>query len=272
MQSLNIHFQRIVICLLVAGLAGSFARSTGAQDEAQCARGYLNSVALITNDMTLPHEGQPSGLPESYDWSAGPRIGYGNEPPADWNAFIAWGQVYQDAQGSPATNTRVQIRDIEAYYLSGSAGRWYLLQFDRLVEGAAYVEDFVDNASIPADIRPEPDGSISVRLVDGYNFHFWPESTRVPIDTTDIAGIFTTVQVRLILDDPALPDDRDQARYLMSMGGDYWRDLAAEWQSDWSTVGDAAIGRFRYITSEWQSFNMTTVSAEVLCANPPPLR
>jgi hypothetical protein len=87
-----------------------------------------------------------------------------------------------------------------------------------------------------------------------------------------IAGIFTTVQARLILDDPTLPDDRAQARYLLSVGGDYWRDLAAEWQSDWTTVGDAAIGRFRYVITDWQSFNMTTVSDEVLCANPPPLR
>ncbi len=271
MRKLNIILQ-ITICLFWAGVVAVSAQTPGDDNAADCARGYLNSVALIADDMRLPHEGQPSGVPESYDWSAGPRIGYGNEPPADWNAFITWGQVYEDAQGSPATNTRVQIRDIKAYYLSAETRRWYLLQFDRLVEGAAYVEDFVDNASVPADIRAEADGSLSVRLVDGYNFHFWPESTRVPINTTDIAGIFTTVQARLILDDPALPDDRDQARYLMSMGGDYWRDLAAEWQADWSTVGDVAIGRFRYITPEWQSFNMTTVSAEMLCANPPPLR
>jgi hypothetical protein len=249
------------------------SEQTAAREEGlACARGYLNSVELIASDMTLLHEGQPSGLPLNYDWSAGPRIGYGNEPPPEWTAFIAWGQVYEDAGGSPTRNTRIQIRDIEAYFLDAQTQRWYLLQFDRLVAGAAYVEDFVDNISIPANTRPEPDGSISVMLSEGYNFHFWPESTRISIEAANIAGIFTTVQARLILDDPAQADDRSQARYLMSMGGDYWRDLAAEWQDDWTTVGDAAIGRFRYITPEWQSFNMTTVSAEVLCANPPPLR
>jgi hypothetical protein len=262
---------RMCLGVVCVGLAVSLY-AQDAVDTSSCARGYFNSVALIADDMRLPHEGRPSGLPESYDWSAGPRIGYGNEPPADFSAFIAWGQVYEDAEGNPASNTRVELRDMEAYYLSASSGRWYLLQFDRLVDGAAYVEDFVDNVSIPADIRAESGGTISIRAGDGYNFHFWPQSTRVSIDTSDIAGIFSTVQARLITEDPALPDDRAQARYLLSVGADYWRDLAAEWQSDWTTVGDAAIGRFRYVTPEWGSFNMTTVSADVLCANPPPLR
>ncbi|MDX2162982.1 MAG: hypothetical protein SF162_16825 [bacterium] len=254
------------------GLLVTVSLHTYAQTSEDCSIGYLNSTALIIDDMRLPHEGQPSGVPESYDWSARPRIGYGHEAPPDWTAFIAWGQVYEDAQGSPAENTRVQIRDIEAYYLDSETQRWYLLQFDRLVEGAAFTEDFVGNVAIPADIRPELDGTISVKAGGGYNFHFWPESSRIRIDPRSIDGIFTTVQARLIVDDPALPDDRAQARYLMSMGGDYWRDLTAEWQADWATVGDAAIGRFRFITREWQAFNMTTVSPDVLCANPPPLR
>ncbi|MCU0497750.1 MAG: hypothetical protein MUF87_10395 [Anaerolineae bacterium] len=261
---------KVLLSLLLGALCLSML--IHAQDTENCARGYLNSVALIADDMRLPHEGRPHGLPEQYDWSAAPRIGYGDQPPTNWTAFIAWGQVYEDAQGNPATNTRVQIRDIEAYYLHAESQRWYLLQFDRLVEGAAYAEDFVDNLSVSADIRAEPDGSISIKAGGGYNFHFWPESTRTTIDPQTIGGIFTTVQARLILEDLALPDDRSQARYLMSMGGDYWLDLAAEWQSDWSTVGDVAIGRFRYITPEWQAFNMTTVPPAQLCANPPPLR
>ncbi|MCU0513783.1 MAG: hypothetical protein MUE40_14590 [Anaerolineae bacterium] len=261
--------------VLLAGLlllAPAVLAQPPADDVTACERGALNSVALIAEDMRLPHESLPHGVPLSYDWQPGPRIGYGNEPPPDFSAFIVWGQVYEAAEGNPARNTRVQLRDIEAYYLSATTGRWYLLQFARRVEGAAYVEDFVDNVSVPADVREEAGGSISVTAGDGYNFHFWSELGRVTIDPTDIAGIFTTVQARLIVDDPARPDDREQARYVLSVGGDYWRSLAAEWSADWTTVGDAAIGRFRYVTPEWQSFNMTTVSAAVLCANPPPLR
>jgi hypothetical protein len=258
--------------LLVISLVGAASlRAQDTLDSSACASGYLNSVQLILDDMRLPHAGRPSGVPESYDWSAAPRLGYGDEPGA-LRAFITWGQVYEDANGSPATNTRVQLRDIEAYYLSVTTGRWELLQFSRLVEGAAYVEDFVDNASIPPDIRVEPDGTISVTAGNGYNFHFWAATGRVEIDPADIGGVFATVQARLIVDNPALPDDRTQARYLLSAGADYWLDLAAQWQSDWSANGDVGIGRFRYVTEEWAAFNMTTVPADVLCANPPPLR
>jgi hypothetical protein len=131
-----------------------------------------------------------------------------------------------------------------------------LLQSARLAEGAAYVEDFAGNVSVPADIRVEPDGTISIRAGGGYNFHFWPETGRVALDPADIGGIFTTVQARLIMDNPARPDDRDHARYLLSVGADYWLRLDSEWDY-FETNGDVGIGRFRYVTSEWQSFNMT---------------
>jgi hypothetical protein len=259
---------RLILLVLCVSL-----QTTHADDAPDCEIGRYNAVTLIAQDMTLPHEALPSGVPESYDWQAGPRIGYGADMPQEWRAFIAWGQVYTDAAGThDAPNTRVQIRDIEAYVLDVASGRWQLLQFDRLVEGAAYVADFADNASVEADIRTEADGSISVTAGAGYNFHFWPSSGRIPLEPQRIGGIFTTVQARLILHDPTQVDDRAQARYLMSVGADYWRALDAEWRADWSANGDVAIGRFRYITNEWQAFNMTTVPLATLCANPPPLR
>jgi hypothetical protein len=237
-----------------------------------CAKGALNSVDLIASDMTLPHEALPSGVPDSYDWQTAPRLGYGNRAPDGWTSFIAWGQVYQAVGGSPAPNTRVELRNIAAWVFDLQTNSWTGLQAETLVEGAAYVEDFADNASRPADIRAEPGGGLSVRLADGYNFHFWPASGRVPVPQRPIGGVFTTVEARLIADDPASPDDRAEARLLLAMGADYWRAADAEWQPDWSTVGDVAIGRFRFVTEDWQSFNMTTASAALLCAHPPPLR
>jgi hypothetical protein len=230
----------------------------------------VNSLETIINDMTLPHEDKAAGVPESYDWASGPRIGRGNEP-GDFKAFIAWGQVYEAASGNPAKNTRVELKNIKAYILSKADGKWHLLQSSTDVEGAAYREDFVNDESKTLELRTEPDGSISVTAGDGYNFHFWTSSGRSTIDPDDVAGVFTTVQARLIVDDPTLPDDRATAKYLLSMGGDYWLSLSAQWKSDWSANGDAAIGRFKYVTSEWQAFNMTTLSEEELRNNPPPL-
>lgn len=227
-----------------------------------------NSIEIIINDMKLPHEGRPHGVPTSYDWALRPRLGMGNNP-GTFRAMVAWGQVFEDLNGNPAANTRVQIRDIKAYMLSKGDNQWHLLQNSHLVEGGAFREDFVDDISKPADIRYEEDGSISVTAGGGYNFHFWTPA-RTSIDPNDIAGIFTTVQARLVINNPSQADDRSQARYLLDMGGDYWLDLSAQWDN-WETNGDIGIGRFKYVTTEWQSFNMITLSEEEIRQNPPPL-
>jgi hypothetical protein len=228
----------------------------------------LNSVETILYDMTGLHEGRPHGVPDSYDWSMRPRMGKGNDP-GGFTALIAWGQVYEDAKGSPSTNTRVHLRNIKTYVLSKKDNVWRLVQDSADVQGAAYREDFVDDISKPANIREEDEG-ISVKLEPGYNFHYWPPTGRVEIDPDDIAGVFTTMQARLIVDDETKSDDSDKARYLLSMGADYWLDLSAQWDQ-WKTNGDVAIAKFKYITPEWQAFNMISVSEEVLRENPPPL-
>ena len=230
----------------------------------------INSVATIIYDMAAPHEGIPHGIPKSFDWISGPRIGMGNNP-YGFQAMTAWGHLYELTEGNPANNTRVQIKNIKAYILSKQDGQWHLIQDSKKVEGAAYPEDYAGNDSKPADIRYEQNGSVSVKAGQGYNYHFWPASGRVSIDPNDIAGIFTTVQARLILDRPQKTDDRSQARYLLGMGGDYWKSLDAKWDNSWTTVGDIAIGKFKYVTTNWQAFNMTTLSPKEIRQNPPPI-
>ncbi len=231
----------------------------------------INSIKTIIYDMMGSHEGIPKGVPISTGWALKPRVGMG-EDSRGFEAMTAWGQLYEAAEGNPATNTRVQIKNIQAYLFSKQDRKWHLLQSSKKVEGAAYREDYEGNAinSKPADIRYEQDGSVSVKTSPGYNYHFWPFPSRVSIDPNDIAGIFTTVQARLILDNPQKTDDRSQARYLLSMGGDYWQSLSADWDNSWTTVGDIGIGKFKYVTKRWQAFNMTTLSPTEIRRNPPP--
>jgi hypothetical protein len=257
--------------LLLSIFAFVLSLCVSVKGDAQTTR-KINSVQTIVADMKPPHEGRPNGVPDSYDWVQGPRIGMGNDPNSkNFKAMIAWGQVYEDAKGNPATNTRVQIRDIKAYMLSKRDGKWHQLQNSRQIEGAAYREDFVENHSKPADVRKHSDGSISIKAGDGYNFHFWPATGRVSIDPKDIAGMFTTAQARLIVDNPQKPDDRAQARYLMNIGGDYWSDLAVQWNNQWTANSDIAMGKFKYVKNRWQAFNMTTLSEAELLRNPPPI-
>jgi hypothetical protein len=229
----------------------------------------INTIATIVNDMKLPHEATPNGVPYYYSWLKGPRINMGNNP-KKFTAITAWGQLYVQDKGNPATNTRVQIRNTKTYMLSKRDKKWYLLQASTNVEGAAYLEDYSGNKSKPANIRNEKDGSISVIAGNGYNFHFWPKNGRANINSNDVGGVFTTVQARLIIDNPKKPNDNQKARYLLNVGGDYWQNLNALWDN-FKTNGEVGMGRFKFVSTQWQAFNMTTVSPDEILRNPPPV-
>jgi hypothetical protein len=229
----------------------------------------LNSIETIIADMQLAHEGAPSGVPESYDWAKQPRIGMGNKPNT-FRAVLPWGQLYEQAGGNPATNTRVQIRKLKIYIFSKKNKMWFRPITTEVIEGANYAEDFVDDKNRPANIQTAPEGGgISVLAGEGYNFHFWTQH-RATIDPNDIGGVFSTCQARLIIQNTALPDDRSQAKYLLSVGADYWLDESAQWDN-FKTNGDVAIGRFKFVKIAWQAFNMTSMSAEEIRKYPPPL-
>ncbi|HPG39306.1 MAG TPA: hypothetical protein PLP19_04390 [bacterium] len=226
-------------------------------------------IDIIAGDMIPPHQGTPHGIPSTYDWYSGPRLGMGNNPGA-FKAMIAWGQVYEDAQGNPAGNTRVHLQQIRTYILSKTQHTWQTADSSTNIDGNAYVEDFSGDANKPADERSEPEGGISVTAGDGYNFHFWSSNGRKSINPNDIGGVITMVRARLVLDDTTLVDDRATARYLLSVGGDYWSTLTAPWDN-FKTNGDIGIGKFKYVTKDWQWFCMTTLTEAELRDNPPPV-
>ncbi len=259
--------------LVTAGFLLLMAGFVGAQDNDVnvISLDKPNSVKLIAQDMHLPHEAKLHGAPAYFDWFTGPRIGMGLSPQG-FKAMTAWGQVYEAEQGSPARNTRVLLRNIKAFCLSASDGEWHMLQGSRSVNGEAYAEDFVDNINIAADVRSEDSGGVSVIVGNGLNYHFWPTGERAVLPLAkNISGIFTTVQARLVVDDPAKPDDRACARILVGMGGDYWRDGDAQCAPNYANNNDIGIGRHRYVKTGWQSFNMTTMSLAELQKTPPPL-
>jgi Ricin-type beta-trefoil lectin domain-like len=232
-----------------------------------------NTLERVADSMVGNHEGFPNGV--DGDWALKPRMGMGNNARQDWPFMTPWGQVYVEKQGNPAVNTRVQVKDIAAWYLSKRDGRWRKWIAAPSVEGAMFREDFAGDITNPnpeAPIRAEASGGKSAKPGGGFNFHFWPPApTRVAIDTGDIAGVWTVFKVRLIKDNPAGPDDRAQARFVASAGGDYWRSLTAPQKSDWSNNGDIGIGKFYFVTNDWQSINFTTLTPDQLRQNPPPI-
>jgi hypothetical protein len=243
---------------------GDALRGTGG-----CAPGE-EVARLLRHDMTGRHAGRMHGVPASYNWAKRPRVGVGNHPDRHgFTAVSAWGQVYEDIHGSPARNVRVSCRDICLWILSKRTGRWHRLNASKGVNGANYVEDYTGNASKPAALRQEAHGAVSATLGGGYNFHLYSIRQRSMIDPGDIAGVVSMYSARVIMDDPNGVDERHLARYLASAGADYWRDRYVG--AGPGTVADVGIGKARYLTPEWLTLTMSTLSLHRLERHPPPV-
>ena len=230
---------------------------------------HTSAVAQTASDMQGPNEATPHGVPLSFEWAHGPVVIMGNNP-RGWRAITSWGAVYIPANGNPATNTRVNIRDMQTYFLQKSSGKWLLLQNTSTPTGAAYREDFSEDSNKPADIRLEPDGTISATAGDGFNFHFYPK-TRASINPNDMGGIVVVLQARLLVGDAGKPDDRASAKYLCGSGADYYPDLIGGWPGNASFNPGVAIGKLKFVKPQWRSFAMTTLSKGQLQRNPPPV-
>ena len=225
---------------------------------------------LLKRDMIGKHQGRMHGVPSSYNWAKHPRIGVGNKPERfGFNAISAWGQIYEDMAGSPARNVRVACRDISIWILSKRTGKWRRCNASKRVNGANYVEDFNGNANKPANLRDEPHGAVSATLGGGYNFHLYSIRGRAKIDPYDVAGVVSTFSARVIMDDPYGVDERHLARYLASAGADYWLDRYVGAYP--GTVRDAGIGKARYLTPDWLTLSMSTLSLRRLEKHPPPI-
>ena len=216
----------------------------------------------LFNDMFLPHEGPLSGVPKSFGWSTMPAVERGNNIPEGWNAVLAYGQIYADANNRNPNqdykNVRVHIKDLQLYILKKN-GIWQLIQNDERPQGAAYVENFANDENKPADERNEADGGISVTAGSGYNFHFWPHG-RNTVDGNNIKGVFVVFKARLIGTEnyPSLPGNL----YLAEAGGDYWRNMTAKWAPNEENNVGIGMGRFKYVTAEWQYFIMHTFTKD----------
>ena len=217
----------------------------------------INSLDRILYSMNGTHEGAPHGVPTSFSWAQGPSLG-SVSPPVGMSAITGWGQIYADATDMQPANVRVELRNMETYVWSNSRNEWTRVQAASGVDGAHYLEAFTGNSSMPASLRTEADGGVSTAMDAGYNFHFWPAGERGTLtEPSDVGAVYTTVQARLILDDPAGPDNRSQARYLANAGADWWRTLTATFGDGTNNPG-VGQSRFSYLTSDWTALDFYT--------------
>ena len=214
-------------------------------------------------DMFLPHEALPHGVPDGYGWKKKPVIEYGAKMPANFKKIIQWGQVYAE-QSLPNPdkdfpNIRVHLRNMKIYIYQKD-NTWKVLESNAGIGGAHYVENFSGDVNKPAVIHNEPGGGISAQAGSGFNFHFWGSMQNV--DPNNLKGCFVVCEARLIG-----VQGNQNPKYILNVGADYWRDAGLPHSSVWTVPAGApyniaglGMGRFKYVTTEWQYFSFHTFS------------
>jgi hypothetical protein len=222
---------------------------------------------MIGADMTDPNTVHPAGVPSSWSWYAGPEIKAGDTAPAGYDSMTAWGTVYPASTGTFDTNTRVELRNEETWIYSKSQSKWEEIQSSVAPNGSLYYENLSGNATFPANLRLEADGGLSVKMVPGYTFQFFPQGSRPTIDPSDIGGVITTVDARLVVDNPALPNDTANAHYIVDSGGDYWETPTAPYPNN----AEIFTSRYNTISTSWTTICASTMTAAQLAGNLPPI-
>lgn len=251
----------------------------------------INSVQTMIEDMTRLNDAKLIGAPPTTDWSKGPgKNVMGGDPrgsatpdwwqPADktlkadtwWKAFIPWFVVYI-GEGDAATNTRVELRNLVVHWQSRRTGRWHLLGRSIELAGEDYPTHLIGSRVGKADLRKEVRGVLSVKPQRGWAFHGWWTNGKLPIQAEDVANWAVSLQARLAVDDPRAPDDRARARYLVSVGADYYPSTKTTLR-DFAPTGynpGVGYGRYKLVGPDWQAFNYVSMPIAELRRNPPPL-
>ena len=238
----------------------------------------VNSVETVVSDMRLRNDLPLRGYEgRTVGWYVGPGIvQLGNDPRMSnaprWfkqshptfvsdtymRAFLPWVVIF-DGAGHAAVNTRVELRNMRAFYKSRAAGDWRPIGHSPGLSGYSTPKSTLLAGTVAEDKRVRPGGSVEIKppADPKYAWHGWWDRGRVAIEPQDLAAVFVTVQARLVQDDPALPDDRTRARLLVQVGADYYYDEKWRW-----TVGAPGVGtsRSKLVKNEWQAFNLFTFS------------
>lgn len=221
------------------------------------------------------NEGHPHGIPTNWGFYTGSFLADGNNPCASVTpcnpqmGYVIWGVAYADANGNPATNTRVQIKGCTTYWYDTVARTWTGSGPYNHPDDEDYQENY-DTGPFTSNQRTEIDGSLSVKLVPGDVNHFFTPYSRVPFTMANWGGAVSVCQMRLVVDDAGLPDDRAAAKILGGVGGDFYPAITGPGIPHNPGIGG---GKLKYITTSWRSFAMSTLSYSAIMALPaqPPL-
>lgn len=218
------------------------------------------SVDSIISDMSLPSEAQV--IDPRYDWQRQPLVTQyapkgtilpswwpGNRP--EWcYRLLSWYTAFE-AQGNRATNTRVQVRSLRTYILSNATRKWTLVDSTTAPMGGLWVYPFNYAGNFDSTgARSEETGGYSIKPAYPH-FHHGYGTTYSISNPADIRAVYIAMDFRLVVDDPAKPDDRSAAKYVVDTGADYYPGQNQNWGVNYAPgVGN---GRYLLATNNWRT-------------------
>jgi hypothetical protein len=228
-----------------------------------------NEVAdQIFADMQGANEDHPHGVPSSYDFYSGPFIGQGNNIGSN-TAIEWWGALYVGSAGNPATNTKVEVKDAQIWWLRASTGQWIEgMAPTSAIDGGYYTEDFVTDLGTSITFRSEGDGGVSFITTSGEVGHIFAPFPRITVDPSDFGGLVSVMMAKLVLDNGIGTDDRASANFLLEVGADFYPTTTGPGIENNPGVGG---GKFKKVGTSYRSFSMTTLTQTQLRDNPPPV-
>jgi hypothetical protein len=212
------------------------------------------------------HEAIPHGVPQSYDWQSRAIGGTPAQPAAEATMMNLWGQVYVDTSNIHAPNTRAEVKNSQLWVLYSSQSKWELGYKTNDLGGGAWTEDFTSSGGA-FDMKTEPDSGRSFVPANGYNSHFWPNRSFLPIETIPPRALIAVAHTRLVSANPAAGDDRSTSAYIIGMGAD-WRKPDGSCPNNICT--GFGVGKFITPTALWRAVVMSTMSSTDLASLPMP--
>jgi len=264
------------ILLLVIGVVAAVGLAITRSDDPTYAstdvRRFLS--AFVPGSL---HESEPHGVPKNYDWSAKTTLKRPEAPDSQTTYLNFWGQIYFDETNSKPMNTRVAVANCSVWGLEKSTNSWRSIMDNKptALSGGAWAEDFQTKPPKGQfyDQRPEADGSQSFDMFPGYTAHYFPKYPNDLVNVGyDYSEFVTGCSTRLVKKSVTATDDRDDARYLLSVGNDWRRsDYQCEQNANGVSIcGGIGVGKFVKITKDWRRVMYSTLSDSDLDSKPLP--
>lgn len=246
----------------------------------------INSIAAITQDMSLNGEALPWNMPTNYNWYVHNNLAAenlnglkgvpGGVYPNGAPDVFPWLVIFSYGGNVATTNTRVQVRNVYIYWYSKSRGIWILATGAN--RAAGYYDTYNTNSNavrlstgsdtLASTLRNESTangGGTSFKLSHSYCIQAWCNAGIGAFTASDCGGFFSYCEARLVVDNSGLTDDRSSANMMICPGADYKSPTAP----GGIPVGGICAGRFKKVTNSWKAFNTYAVAPGVTPPAPP---